>query len=73
MNSISWNVGHLAWQEQRYFLYFGQGQMLLPEINVSFAYGTPASTPALDVMLDAWRTITAEADPWLDGLTSTAD
>ena len=27
MNCISWNVGHLAWQEQRYFLYFGQGKM----------------------------------------------
>ena len=24
MNCISWNVGHLAWQEQRYFVYFAQ-------------------------------------------------
>jgi hypothetical protein len=70
MNCISWNIGHLAWQEQRYFLYFGQGKMLLPDINVQFAYGAPASTPALKDVLQAWRTITRAADPWLDDLTS---
>ena len=70
MNCISWNVGHLAWQEQRYFLYYGQGQMLFPEINTSFAYGAPASTPSLKEMLSAWRKITAAADPWLDALTA---
>ncbi len=70
MNCISWNVGHLAWQEQRYFLYFGQGKMLLPEINTHFAYGAPASTPALKEMLAAWRKITRAADPWLDSVTT---
>jgi hypothetical protein len=70
MNCISWNVGHLAWQEQRYFLHFGQGQMLLPEIDKNFAYGAPASTPSLKDMLAAWQTITRAADPWLDSLTS---
>jgi hypothetical protein len=33
MNCISWNIGHLAWQEQKYFLTYGQGQVLLPEIK----------------------------------------
>jgi hypothetical protein len=70
MNCISWNIGHLAWQEQRYFLYFGQGQILLPDINDEFAYGAPASTPALKDVLKTWRTITEAADPWLDSLTS---
>ena len=70
MNCISWNIGHLAWQEQRYFLSFGQGQMLLPDINEEFASGAPASTPALRDVLKAWRTITRAADPWLDSLTS---
>src|SRR5919199_6368285 len=69
MNCISWNIGHLAWQEQRYFLFFTQGEMLLPEINTQFAYGAPASTPALDEMWDAWNTITKAADPWLDAVT----
>lgn len=66
MNCISWNVGHLAWQEQRYFLYYAQGEMPFPEINTRFAYGAPGSTPSLEEMLSAWHTITRAADPWLD-------
>ncbi len=70
MNCISWNVGHLAWQEQRYFLYYAQGQMMLPEIDQQFAYGAPASTPALAKTRKAWKSITQAVDPWLDGITS---
>jgi uncharacterized damage-inducible protein DinB len=70
MNCLSWNIGHLAWQEQRYFLHFAQGQMPFPEINESFAYGAPASTPALKDVLEAWKAITTAVDPWLDTLTS---
>jgi hypothetical protein len=69
MNCLSWNVGHLAWQEQRYFLYYGQGEMLLPEIDEAFAYGAPASTPPLAEVVAAWKRITAAADPWLEALT----
>ncbi len=70
MNCISWNIGHLAWQEQRYFLHFGQGIILYPDINETFAYGAPASTPPLKEVLSAWKAITsAAADPWLDTLT----
>jgi len=63
MNCISWNIGHLAWQELRYFLYYGQGQMLLPGIDKSFASGAPACTPELDEMWAAWKTITTAACP----------
>ena len=70
MNCISWNVGHLAWQEQRYFLKYGQGQLLLPDINKLFAYGAPATAPLLGEMWQAWNAITTAADPWLDTLTS---
>lgn len=70
MNSLSWNVGHLAWQEQRYFLYFGQGITPFPDIAKEFAYGAPASTPSLERTVKAWKAITKAADPWLDGLTS---
>jgi hypothetical protein len=70
MNCISWNIGHLAWQEQRYWLFRGQGQILLPDINDLFAYGAPASTPPLDSMWEAWHTITRAADPWLDAVTT---
>jgi hypothetical protein len=70
MNCISWNIGHLAWQEQRYWLWRGQGKVLLPQLDELFAYGAPASTPPLEEMWAAWRTITHAADPWLDALTT---
>ena len=70
MNCISWNVGHLAWQEQRYWLHYGQGEMPLPDINQLFAYGAPACTPPLGEVWQAWRAVTAAADPWLDSLTT---
>jgi uncharacterized damage-inducible protein DinB len=70
MNCISWIVGHLTWQEQRYFLYYAQNQLLLPEVDELFAYGAPASTPALEEMWTAWDTITKAVDPWLDALTT---
>jgi hypothetical protein len=70
MNCISWNVGHLAWQEQRYFLTFAQGKVLLPRIQEEFRYGGPASTPPLAEMQEAWRTITSAVDEWLDTVTT---
>ncbi len=70
MNCLSWNLGHLAWHEQRYFLKFGQGKVLVPELDQLFAYGAPASTPALADMRAAWELVTSAADPWLDTLTS---
>jgi hypothetical protein len=70
MNCISWNVGHLAWQEQKYNLYYGQGQIPYPEIEKFFAYGAPASTPSLREMLKVWQKIIETANPWLETLTS---
>jgi hypothetical protein len=70
MNCISWNVGHLAWQEQRYWLWRGQGREPRPDVRDAFAYGCPATTPALADVVVAWDEITRAADPWLDGLTT---
>jgi uncharacterized damage-inducible protein DinB len=70
MNCISWNVGHLAWQEQRYFVTTGQGKTPYPDIEERFASGGPASQPSLAEVLEAWRAITAAADPWLDTITT---
>jgi len=70
MNCISWNIGHLAWQEQRYFLLFGQGKILFPDIHEQFAYGAPASKPPLKGVSSAWEAITKATDPWLDKLTT---
>jgi DinB family protein len=70
MNCISWMIGHLAWQEQRYWLWRAQGQVLLPELNELVAYRQPATTPPLDEMWAAWRKVAEGADPWLDKLTT---
>lgn len=69
-NCISWNVGHLAWQEQRYFIVYAGGEVLIPAIQEGFAFQAPASTPPLADMIEAWHTITRTADPFLDTLTS---
>ncbi len=70
LNCISWNVGHLAWQEQQCFLYGGQKKILLPDLNTDYAYGAPACAPGLELVLTAWRTVTAAVDPWLDTLAT---
>ena len=69
MNCISWTIGHLASQENRFWLQFAQGEKLFAGLNSLVGYGSPASTPPLDEMWAAWRSITQAADPYLDTLT----
>lgn len=68
MNCISWIVGHLANQKNFYWVWCGQGQRLAPHLR-ELGYGSPPSTPSLDEMWDAWRTVTTTADRYLDILT----
>jgi len=70
MNCISWNVGHMAWQEQRQWLEQAQGQIPVPILNEVYAFGAPMSTPPLAESLDYWRQVTQAADPYLDTLTT---
>jgi hypothetical protein len=72
VNCLAWNVGHLAWQEQRYFLTIAQGLEPYPDITATFRYGAPGVSPRLSETLTAWRAITEAADPWLDALTTDA-
>ncbi len=72
MNCVAWNVGHLAWQEQRYFLTLAEGLEPFPGVAAAYKYGAPGITPRLGETLEAWRAITAAADPWLDVLTTTS-
>jgi hypothetical protein len=51
-NCISWSVGHLAWQEERYVMKFGQGETVVPRLPSRFGYGSAPSTLAL---VEAWR------------------
>lgn len=70
MNCISWMVGHLAWQEHRYWLDRAQGKVLFPQLNDMYAGGAPMSTPSFEEMLGIWRAVTSAADPFLDTLTT---
>lgn len=72
MNSIGWIVGHLAWQEQRYFLARAQQRVLNPVLDEAYAFRAPASTPPLREMLGTWRAVAKAVDPWLDTLTTDA-
>ena len=49
---------------------YGQGRVLLPEIDRLYHYGADACMPPLADSLAAWQAITAAADPWLDSLTT---
>ena len=70
MNCISWTIGHLAWQEQRYWLTYSQAQTPLRQLNELVGYGQPACTPPLAEMLTAWQAVTTAADSWLDQVTT---
>ena len=69
MNCISWIVGHLASQENTYWMLRAQGQDLAPDLHKLVGWGPPASTPPLDEMWAVWHTITNTADGYLDRLT----
>jgi uncharacterized damage-inducible protein DinB len=70
MNCISWTIGHLAEHEHRVFVFLAQGKNVLPELRHITGYGSRQSTPKLDDMWHAWREATANADVYLETLTT---
>ncbi len=70
MNCISWTIGHLASQENRYFVFLAQGKTIQADLQKITGYGSKPSAPRLDDMWAAWREVTANADVYLDTLTS---
>jgi hypothetical protein len=72
MNCLSWSVGHLAVQEQAYWVLLAQGRMVVPGLHNLVGFGKPASTPPLAEMWSAWHSITQAADEYLDTLAAAA-
>ncbi len=70
MNCISWIIGHLAYQENTYWMVRAQGKNVAPQLHPLVGWDQPASTPPLADMWEAWRTVTQAADPYLDTLTT---
>lgn len=68
MNCLSWMVGHLANQEQFYWVAAAQERILFPELNDLFGFGKPAATPPWEEMWATWEQVTAAADDFLEGI-----
>jgi hypothetical protein len=69
-NPISWTVGHLAWQEQRYWLQRLRGVTRAPELDRDFCFGCETTTPDPTGIWATWSKITAACDEVLDTLTT---
>jgi uncharacterized damage-inducible protein DinB len=69
MNSISWMVGHLAWQEHLYWIRFAKGEEIAPHLDDVAGCGKPASSPPFRDMWSDWREITSQSDDFLNELT----
>jgi len=70
MNCISWMVGHLAAQEQYYFVFFQKGKVIHPYLNKLVGFGSPATTPPLADMWQIWHDVIEAVNPYLDTLTT---
>ncbi len=70
MNCLSWTIGHLANQEHEYWVQAAQGKTLFPDLNDRVGYSKPPSTPPLAEMWQVWHAVTAQADVYLDAVTS---
>jgi hypothetical protein len=69
MNCISWFIGHIAVQENFYWVYMAQGKAIHTYLNDLVGYNRPSSTPLLEEMWQTWQDITQEADVYLDTLS----
>src|SRR2546426_10563328 len=47
INPIAWMIGHLAWQEQLYWLERAQGETVVPEVK-QVRHGKPLAGPSRD-------------------------
>jgi hypothetical protein len=66
INSVVWIVGHLAWQEQRYWLE-RRGLALVSAELVDYGSGKtiPAHMDSFDTLFASWQEVTESSDEWL--------
>ena len=68
MNCISWILGHLANQEQRYWIMRPGLPLIYPDLHALVGYGSPPTQPSLTEMRRAWTDITTSTDRYLETL-----
>lgn len=66
INSVAWMVGHLAWQEQGYWL-VARGEPRVADLD-DYGHNPPRQVPRFDELFATWAKVAAAADPWLEGL-----
>jgi hypothetical protein len=69
MNCLSWIIGHLAAQENFFWVLLAQGKEMYPDLAKRVGFGSPPSRPPLDEMWQTWHDITQAADGYLESLT----
>ncbi len=67
-NSLSWMIGHLAFNEHIVWGVMGRGLPIAKDVS-RFQGGKPASAPPLNEAWAIWERVTAESDLFLDLLT----
>lgn len=70
LNSVAWIVGHLAWQEQSYFL-TSRGEPAIAELD-GYGGGDPDPAASFVHLFGVWERVTVAADAWLTGLDAAA-
>lgn len=73
INSVAWMVGHLAWQEQSYWL-TSRGEPSPSSLDLqAFGFGRsrPEAMPAFEDLYEAWTSVTEATNGWLVSLGET--
>jgi uncharacterized damage-inducible protein DinB len=71
MNSVAWVVGHLAWQEQSYWL-TSRGAPPASTFVDGFGRSVPDPMPPFEALWEAWEQVASRSDPWLESLDAAA-
>ncbi len=71
MNSVSWIVAHVAWQEDLFWRYLAQGLPANERLGQART-GAPASVPDFQQALADWREVTRATEPYLKSLSAGA-
>ena len=66
LNSIAWITGHLAWQEQTYWL---SSQQVSPIADLTaYKNGAEASSPNFSELFAIWEQVIKASEEWLETL-----
>ena len=68
INSIAWMIGHLAMQEQSYWLLFRDEELIDKNLKV---YGSKVEDGKdASELIELWKTITERSNAWLETATA---